>query len=121
MKRNYFRIHFITTLLTAIILGLFLPWWSIMLAAFITGFIFGLKKLAVFFASFIAIFVYWSAYAFYTASQNDFILSKKVSNLFELGDSPYLLILLTGIIGGLAAGIAGMFGKQCRLLLKTNL
>jgi hypothetical protein len=35
-----------------------------------------------------------------------------------LGGNPYTLMLVTGFVGGLAAGIAAVFGKQLSLVLK---
>lgn len=118
MKTNL--INFIATIIIALLLSQFLPWWSVMLASFITAVLFSLKKSAVFFVPFLAITVFWMAYAFWLSSSNDFTLSKKIAVLLPLQGNPYLLILVTGLIGGIAAGIAAIFGKQCASLLKTS-
>ena len=89
-----------------------------MLAAFITAIVFPLKRAAVFFTPFLAVFVFWAGYSFLLANGNDFILAKKIAVLLPLSGSPFLLILVTGIVGGFAAGIAGIFGKQCQVLVK---
>jgi len=112
--------NFIATIIIALLLSQFLPWWSVMLASFITSIIFSLKKSAVFLIPFLAIAIFWMVYAFWLSSSNDFILSKKIAILLPLQGNPYLLILVTGIVGGLAAGIAAIFGKQCASLLKTT-
>jgi hypothetical protein len=39
--------------------------------------------------------------------------------LLPLGGSWFLLILVTGIIGGIAAGISAVFGKQVASILKS--
>ncbi|WCO01586.1 hypothetical protein [Psychroserpens ponticola] len=118
MKKNL--INFIATIIIALILSQFLPWWSVMLASFLTAIIFALKKSAVFYIPFLAIAVFWIVYAFWLSSSNDFTLSKKIAVLLPFQGNPYILILVTGIIGGLAAGIAAIFGKQCATLLKTK-
>ncbi|WP_323787368.1 hypothetical protein [Psychroserpens sp.] len=118
MKKNV--INFIATIGTALILSQFLPWWSVMLASFITAILFSLKKSAVFFVPFLAIALFWMAYAYWLSSVNDFTLSKKIAVLLPLQGNPYLLILVTGIVGGLAAGIAAIFGKQCASLFNTK-
>lgn len=115
MKRN--SINFITTIIIALILSQFLPWWSVMVAGFVSALFFSLKKSAVFFVPFLAILMFWSIYAFIISSNNDFILAKKIAVLFSLGDNPYILILITGIVGGLAAGVAALLGKQCNMLV----
>lgn len=113
-------INFIATLIVAIILSQFLPWWSVMVASFVTALFFSLKRAAVFLIPFLAIFLFWAAYAFWLGNANDFILSKKIAILLPLGGNAILLILVTGMIGGLAAGVAALFGKQCSLLVKRN-
>lgn len=118
MKKNL--INFIATIIIALLLSLFLPWWSVMVAGFITAIILSLKKSAVFFVPFLAIAVFWMVYAFWLSNANDFTLSKKIAVLLSLEGNPYLLILITGFVGGLAAGIAAIFGKQCASLLKSN-
>jgi hypothetical protein len=47
------------------------------------------------------------------SSANDFILSKKIATLLMLDGQISLLFLLTGLIGGLSAGISGTLGHQC--------
>ena len=116
MKRNI--LNFILTIIIALILSQFFPWWSVMLAAFISAILISLNGGAVFFVPFLAIALLWMFLAFWLGNANDFILAKKIANLLPLGGNAYLLILVTGIIGGLAAGVAGIFGKQCRTLLK---
>jgi hypothetical protein len=111
-------LNFVATVVLAIVFSFFLPWWSVMLAAFITAIVFSLKRAAVFFIPFLAIFVFWAIYSFLLANANDFTLAKKIAILLPLGGNPYILILVTGIVGGLAAGVAGVFGKQCRVLVK---
>ena len=108
--------NFILTILIAVMLGQFLPWWSIIVAVFITSCFISLKKSAVFFVPFMAIALLWVAHAFYLSNSNNFILAEKVAILLPLQGNQFLLILLTGILGGLAAGITGIFGKQCNLL-----
>ncbi|GGI56354.1 hypothetical protein [Winogradskyella haliclonae] len=118
MKRN--SINFIITIVLAIILSQFLPWWSIMLASFISALSIRLKKSAVFFVPFLAITLFWIAYAFYLGNANDFILAKKIAVLLPLGGNEYLLMLVTGIVGGIAAGISALFGKQVSLLVTSK-
>ena len=114
MKKNI--LNFFTTLILAFLLSQFLPWWSVMIAAFVTAFVFSLKKSAVFFVPFLAIALYWMVYAFGLSSANDFILAKKIAVLFPFHGNAYLLTLVTGAIGGVAAGISAVFGRQCRIL-----
>lgn len=115
---NIKSLNFLATIILALVFSFFLPWWSIMVAAFITGFLMSLKKAAVFFVPFLAILLFWVVYSFMISSGNDFTLAKKIAVLLPLGGNAYLLLLVTGIVGGLAAGIAGVFGKQCQVLFR---
>jgi hypothetical protein len=112
-------INFIATIILAIVLALVLPWWSVMLAALVTGFLIPLKKTAVFFTPFLAVLLFWTSYCFMLSSANDFILAQRISILFPLGGNPYILMLMAGLLGGLAAGIAAIFAKQLRKVIMT--
>lgn len=116
MKRKI--THFILIIVLAVLLSQFLPWWSVMVSAFITSLLVSLKRGAVFFVPFLAIALLWMVHAYYLSSSNDFILAKKIAILLPLQGNPYLLMVVSGIIGGLAAGLSGVFGKQCKLLIK---
>lgn len=115
---NRSNLNFLMTLVLAISASFFMPWWSVMVAAFIAALFFDVKGFAVFFVPFAAIFLYWMSYAFFLSNANDFILAEKIAVLLPLGGSPYALILLTAFVGGLAAGVAGVFGKQCSVLVR---
>jgi len=115
MRKNI--INFIATIIIALILSQFLPWWSVMVASYLTALIFSLKKTAVFLVPFLAILSFWALYSFWLSSANDFILAKKIAVLLPLKGNAYLLILVTGIIGGIAAGFSAIFGKRCSLLI----
>ena len=116
MKAN--TTNLIVTLVLALLLSLFLPWWSVMIAALATALFMPLKKTAVFFVPFIAILLFWAVYSFILSSGNDYTLAKRIAVLLPLGGNAYLLMLVTGVVGGLAAGIAAVFGKQLSLTLK---
>ena len=117
MKQN--TINFIITIILALLLSQFLPWWSVMVAGFVTGLFFTLRKAWVFIVPFLAILLFWSVYAFVLSNGNDFIMAKKIAVLLPLGGNPYVLILVTGMVGGLAAGIAAVLGNQCRLVVQS--
>lgn len=116
MKNNF--INFVITLTIAIILSQFLPWWHVMVAGFVSALFFSLKGTAVFFIPFLAIFLFWIVYSFWLTNANDFILAEKIAVLLPLGGSWPLLLLVTGLIGGIASGVAALLGNQCRLLIK---
>src|SRR5436190_13561845 len=98
------KMKFIIQILVIIILGyileLFMPWWSIALAAFSVGF--SMKTKANFMAGFLGIALLWllkSLLIDYTASAP---LVDRVASIFTL--SKTLLFFVTAIMGGLVGG-----------------
>ena len=110
--------NFIFTIILAYVLSLYLPWWSVMIATLISGFLIPLKKVAVFFVPFMAVALLWIVQSYILSSANDFTLAKKIATLLMLKGNSTLLLLVTGIVGGLAAGISGIFSKQCITFFK---
>lgn len=60
--------------------------------------------------------MFWGIYSFILSSANDYTLAKRIAVLLPLGGNPFILMLITGVIGGLTAGIAAVFGKQIALM-----
>src|SRR5690349_19026762 len=111
-----FLVTVILTILLAFISGLYLPWWGIAIAACITALTVYQKAGMSFLAGFLGVFVLWSSIAWFIDSANESILSAKIGELLGVGNSPFLLILITGFIGGLVAGFGAMTGSYLRRL-----
>ena len=111
MNKSIFNL-IITVALAYIFAALSMDWWSAMLAATLAGLILPLKGFKVFLMPFLGVFLFWSSYAYLLTSGNDFRLSSQIGDLLGIGAKPYLVVLVTGFIGGFAAGIAGIFGRQ---------
>ena len=105
-------LNFVATLVFAALLSVFMPWWSVMIAGFLSALLFPLKRVSVYLIPFTAILLYWAIYALALSSANDYILANKISELLQLGGNPYVLVLFSGLVGGIAAGIAAVFGNQ---------
>lgn len=107
----------LATLLTAAlayIAGMFLPWWSIAIVAFIVAFLFMQNIGAGFLSGFAGIFILWGLLALWIDIKNESILSQKIAQLFPLGGSSVLLILVTALVGALVGGFAAMAGSSLR-------
>lgn len=109
-----FMVSLILTALLSFAACLFLPWWSIALAAFIVAALIPQKPGRSFFTGFLALFLLWGVLSFRISSANEHILSHKVSMLMLNMDSPYLLMLATAVIGALVAGLAALTGSFLR-------
>lgn len=93
-----------------------MPWWAIMAVPF--AFCLWKAKTAgkAFLASFSAIFLLWLFAALLMHIRSGGILSQRVSELLHTG-SPIILVLVTALLGGLAAGFAGWAGFEIRGLI----
>ena len=90
---------------------LFLPWWVIAIAGFVVALIIPQGAWRSFLSGFIALFLLWAVMSFIISSANDHLLAHKIALLFIRMDNPVLLILLTGFIGGLVAGLGSLTGS----------
>lgn len=98
-------------------LGIFLPWWSISIAAFFIPFILVQKPFLAFFSGFFAIFLLWGIYALVISNSNNDILANKISQVILKRESSMLLILMTASVGGIVAGFASLSGSFLRMIL----
>ncbi|MBB1285638.1 hypothetical protein HRH25_14730 [Flavisolibacter sp. BT320] len=105
----------LATLLTAafsFIAGLFLPWWSLAIIAFLVALLIRQKTGFAFLSAFTALFFLWGGLALLIHIQNDGVLAKKMAELFPLQGQSFYLILLTATVGALVAGFAAMSGSS---------
>lgn len=100
--------------------GLYFPWWSVALAAFVVGLAIPQKSLPAFLCGFLALFVCWAGMAWRLSSGNEHILAHRISQLMIKRDSPELLIVLTGLIGALIGGFSTLTGCLIRKAAKGN-
>jgi hypothetical protein len=89
------------------ILELFLPWWSIAIAAFAGGIIFNSR--ANFAAGFFAIAFLWTIKALLIESSAAATLTERVASIFML--TKPVLFLVMAFIGGIVGGFAAMTGS----------
>ena len=107
-------ISLILTILLSFAFCLFLPWWSIAIAAFLVAALIPQKPAKSFFTAFVALFLLWAGLSFWISNNNDHILAHKVSQLILAADNPYFLICATALIGALVAGFAALAGSYLR-------
>ena len=100
--------------------GLRLEWWSIALVSFLVALLIPQKISAAFLSGFFGIFILWAVLAFWIDSKNGNSLSYKMAELFKLGGSSILLVLITALIGGLVGGFAAMAGSSLRPIPKAR-
>ena len=110
-----FLVALLLTALLSFLAGVYLEWWWFFaVIAFIVALLVHQKSGKAFLAGFLGLFILWAGLAFWIDLKNESILSSKIAQLLPLEGSSILLILVTGIIGGLLAGFAAMSGSYLR-------
>ena len=109
-----FFISLILTILLSFAFCLFLPWWSIAIAAFLVAALIPQKPGKAFITGFAALFLLWGGLSFWISNNNNHVLAHKVSQLILKMDNPVLLVLATTLIGALVAGFAALAGSYLR-------
>lgn len=107
---------FIFIFLSSWILTLFMPWWTLFIPAIIVGIWLINRGLAAFIIGFCGSGFAWFFHALYIHLSNDGILTSRIADMMGLG-SPWLILLITCMIGGIPGGLGALTGY----LLKTNL
>lgn len=100
----------ILLIITGYLINLVLPWWGIAVTGLILGFQMKPSSGKAFGIGFLALFLLWGGQALYIHLANDGILSKRIAEMLG-GGSPILVVLITGIVGGLVSGLAVLSGS----------
>jgi hypothetical protein len=97
----------------AFVLGVYstLPWWSFAVSSLVVSVAIRQRPGKSFLAGFLGLFLLWAGMALIKDAANEHILSAKVATILPLGGSYLVLILVTGIVGGLVSGLAALTGS----------
>ncbi|MEX1238440.1 MAG: hypothetical protein WEB30_01935 [Cyclobacteriaceae bacterium] len=106
-----FTVQIVVIVILGFFLELFLPWWSVAIAAFIGGVLVHTRMN--FLGGFLAISILWLVKALITELSTDSDLAGRVAMIFML-QSKTLLVLVTLLLGGLVGGFASMSGGALR-------
>lgn len=94
----------------------FFTWWTGMLAAFLVCMIITPSTgLNAFIAGFLGVGLVWLGVSWVLDVANQSSFSSKIVELFPVDDS-ILLILVTGLVGGLSGGLAAITGANFKKL-----
>jgi hypothetical protein len=108
---------FIIIFILGVLVHFTAPWWVIAILVFAATAVWGKTPKRSFWSAFAAIGLLWLAVALMKSIPNQHLLAGKVANMFYL---PHwtLLLLLTGLIGGLVAGMSALSGLYVRQLIR---
>jgi hypothetical protein len=108
-----FPVQILVIIALGYLLELFLPWWSVAIAAFAGGLI--LSTRSNFIAGFTGIGILWVGKALITDLSSDSDLAERVARIFMVHNTALLLLItfaLCGLVGGFAAMSGGALRKQ---------
>ncbi len=94
--------------------GMYLPWWSLTVAAFIVAALIPQKPWKAWLSGFLALFLLWGVLAAWIDMKNQHILSQKMAQIFPVGGSYILLMLVTALVAAIVAGFAALTGSYVR-------
>ncbi len=101
----------LTILITAILsflAGVYFPWWAIAVAAALVAVLVPQRPLHAFLSGFVSVAGLWILLASLINASNSGILAGRIGSLMGVGSHPVIMVLLSGFIGGLVAGLAAL-------------
>ncbi len=109
---------FLFIFIACLVFQLVLPWWIICPIAM--GLAFWKAKTAgnAFFSGFAAVFLLWVIVGLFHSIPNENLLANRIGQLFTLPESQFnwvIILIVTGIIGGLVAGFSALAGFYLRI------
>ncbi|MEO6584429.1 MAG: hypothetical protein ABIO05_08900 [Ferruginibacter sp.] len=109
---------FIVSLLLIALLSfaacLYFPWWCIALVSFVILLLIPQRPGAAFICGFLSLFLLWGVLSFWLSYQNGHLLAQKMAMVILKISNPYLLILVTAVIGGVVAAFAALCASLLR-------
>ncbi|WP_031529026.1 hypothetical protein [Dyadobacter crusticola] len=111
--------NFLFILIVTAILQFFAPWWVVAIVPFAVHLWWPTAAFKSFWISFLAICVLWVGYGYYFHLISNGAISDRIAQIFFLPDG-LLLLLVSGVIGGLVGGFGGLSGSLIRDIFVRN-
>lgn len=109
MKNKNLYLKIILFLIIGLLLNIYLPWYSFGIGFAVLAFLLEKTKKPFWFG-FNLSFILWAGMAAYLVTSRNSLLAIKIAEIFPLNGSPLLLILITGILGGIYGGLWTLTG-----------
>ncbi len=114
-----FIIKLIIIVVVAMIFQPLVPWWSVMVIAFLVSWLIPSSGLSSFFSGFIGIGALWFWKAWQISDDSESELVNHITALFNLAD-PVQLLLVTALAGAISAGFGGLTGHTFKKLFQKK-
>lgn len=112
-------INIVLTAMLTFAFGLYLPWWSLAIAAFLVALAAGRSIGISIVGGFVGVFLLWGIMSWTISSGNEHILAHRMSQVILKKDNPLALVLVTAVLGGLLGAVSAWSGAALRKLF-TN-
>jgi len=96
-----------------------LPWWSVAPIGALAGWLFPQPATRGFFVAFLGGVLLWVSAAYLQDVPNEGVLSARIGTLF-MGISRWHVLLITGVLGGLLAGLGYLTGHAAGKAFRKN-
>ncbi len=114
-----FILQVVFTALLSYLIELWLPSWCIVVGAAIVAIVIRNHGAISFFSGFVAVSLLWMSKATMIDVYTNSILSTKMVTLFGF-QRPIVLILMTGLVGGILGGLGSLIGQQLYKLFQKK-
>ncbi|MFA6944482.1 MAG: hypothetical protein WC220_01155 [Pedobacter sp.] len=114
---------FLIIAIVSLILQFFLPWWIIAPVAFGISMWIGRSGKQAFGSAFLAIFLLWIIMGLIHTLPNENILANRIGTMLKLPETSFnwvIVLLVSGITGGLASGFSALSGFYFREAIKKS-
>ena len=98
---------------------MFFPWWTVVLCAFLVNLLIPTKGLNAFLSGFLGVGLLWLIAAWLIDRDTGSILTARVAELLFLSE-PFLLVVVTGTLGGIVGGFGALTGSLLRNLRRSE-
>jgi len=103
----------------AYLVEVYLPWWSVVVVAFLVNALIYTKGSPSFLSGFLGVGLLWLILAWNIDAANASLLSSRVSQVLQI-QSTFAILALTFLVGGLAGGFGALAGSHFRNLIKKK-
>ena len=91
-----------------------LPWWIVVLIAFLVSVVLPTNDFGAFLSGFLGIGLLWLVLAWKVDVETSAILSQKVALIFPVGGDTNMLIIIAGVVGGISGAFGSLSGNLLR-------
>jgi hypothetical protein len=114
---------FLLILIISLVLQFFLPWWIIAPIAFVIAFWKAKNAAHAFSSGFSAILLLWIVMGLVHSIPNENLLANRVGEMLMLPSNSFnwiIVLLVTGLVGGLVAGLSALAGFYSSAAVKND-